>query len=152
MNTSPIFTLTPKITGQTILSTLTANANSDGTGNLTSTPTMVLLFTASASGSFVSKIRISAAGTTSVAMEATVISIYISSITSGATTNANTFLFAEISTAAITAASATVATNYYEIPVNLALQANQTILASIRAVPAANTHEWVLLTFAGDYV
>lgn len=147
-NTSPIFSLVPKIGFGTLTGNI-AHARSDGVGTIGTD--IFLMFTADATdGSYVSKLRISAAATTPTTMTASVIKIYISSVTSGATTAANTVLFQEISTAAIPAANASNATNYYEIPCDFALPASYTILAAIHANMAANTR-YQILTFAGDY-
>ncbi len=148
-NTAPIFTKTPVTAFGTLPSTITASARSDGVGTIATD--IVKIFTAKAvDGSYVSKVRISAAATTPTTMTATVIRLFISSITSGATTAADTVLFAEIAVAAITAANSANATNYYDIPFNIALPASYTILASIHVAPAANTR-WQLLTVGGDY-
>lgn len=147
-NTSPIFTLVPKIGFGTLTGNI-ASARSDGVGTIATD--LFVLFTADATdGSYVSKIRISAAATTPTTMTASVIRIFISSLTSGSTTAANTVLLTEISTAAIPAANASNAINYYEVPCDFALPASYTLLASIHANVAANTR-WQFLTFGGDY-
>lgn len=147
-NTNPIFSLVPKVS----FGTITGNVGltrSDGVGTIGTD--IFLLFTAHATdGSFVSKIRINAAATTSTAMTASVLRFYISSATSGAVTAATAVLYAEISVAAITAAHTTSATNFYEVAFNVPLPAGYTILVSIDDNLAANTR-WQFLTFAGDY-
>jgi hypothetical protein len=147
-NTQPIFTLVPEVGFGTLTGNI-GSARSDGVGTIATD--MFVCFTADATdGSYVDKIRISAAATTPTTMTASVIRLFISSVTSGATTAANTVLFAEISTAAIPAANASNAINYYEVPCNFALPASYTILASIHANMAANTR-FQILTFGGDY-
>lgn len=147
-NTLPIFSKIPVVS----FGTLTGNiglTRSDGVGTIGTD--MFKMFTADATdGSFVSKIRISAAATTSTSMTASVIRIYISSITSGSTTAADTVLYCEVAVAALAAAHTSNATNFYEIPVNVALPPSYTILASIDDNLAANTR-WHFLTFGGDY-
>lgn len=147
-NTAPIFSLVPV----TAFGTLTGNiasTRSDGVGTIGTD--LFVCFTANATnGSYVSKIRISAAATTPTTMTASVIRIFISSKTSGATTAADTMLYSEIGTAAIPAANSANAINYYEVPFDIALPASYTILASIHANVAANTR-WQILTVAGDY-
>jgi hypothetical protein len=59
-------------------------------------------------------------------------------------------LYAEIGTAAIPAANAANAINYYEVPCDFALPASYTILASIHANMAANTR-FQFLVFGGNY-
>lgn len=147
-NTAPIFTKIPVVS----FGTLTGNiglTRSDGVGTIGTD--IFKMFTAdSTDGSFVSKVRISAAATTSTSMTASVIRIYISSITSGSTTAADTVLYAEVAVAALAAAHTSNATNFYEVPFNCALPPSYTILASIDDNLAANTR-WQFLTFAGDY-
>lgn len=147
-NTAPIFTVTPRVS----FGTLTGNiglTRSDGVGTIGTD--IFLMFTADATdGSFVSKIRISAAATTSTSMTASVIRIYISSATSGAVTAATAVLYAEVAVAALAAAHTSNATNFYEVPLNITLPASYTILASIDDNLAANTR-WQFLTFGGDY-
>lgn len=147
-NQSPIFTKIPVVS----FGTLTGNiglTRSDGVGTIGTD--IFKMFTADATdGSFVSKVRICAAATTSTSMTASVIRIYISSITSGATTAADTVLYAEVAVAALAAAHTSNATNYYEVPFNIALPPSYTILASIDDNLAANTR-WQFLTIAGDY-
>lgn len=147
-NTNPIYSLIPGVA----FGTLTGNVGltrSDGVGTVATD--IFLMFTADATdGSFVSKVRISAAATTSTAMAASVIRLYISSIAAGATTAANTVLYVEVAVAALAAAHTSNATNFYEVPFNIALGPSQTILASIDDNLTANTR-WQFLTFYGDY-
>jgi hypothetical protein len=147
-NTHPIYSLIPVVS----FGTLTGNiglTRSDGVGTIGTD--MFKVFTADATdGSFVSKLRISAAASASTSMTASVIRIYISSITSGATTAADTMLYAEVAVAALAAAHTSNATNFYEVPFNVALAPSQTILVSIDDNLATNTR-WQILVFAGDY-
>lgn len=147
-NTKPIYSLVPVVA----FGTLTGNiglTRSDGVGTIGTD--IFKIFTADATdGSFVSKIRISAAASASTAMTASVIRIYISSITSGATTAANTVLYQEVAVAALAASHTSNATNFYEVAFGLPLAPSQTILVSIDDNLAANTR-WQFLVFAGDY-
>jgi len=147
-NTSPIFTLVPRVGFGTLTGNI-ASARSDGVGTI-ATDLFVCFQAEATDGSYVEKIRLSAAATTPTTMTASVVRLFISSATSGATTAATAVLFQEISTAAIPAANASNGTNYYEVPCNFALPANYTILASIHANMAANTR-YQILTFGGDY-
>jgi len=112
---------------------------------------MFKLFTAGADGSYVSTIKLmpwaTVAGT---ATTATVIRTFTSTLGSGATTSADTFLLDEKSAAAQTVDSATVGVYPIEIQINKALPAGMSILMSIHAAPAANTG-WAATIFAGDY-
>ena len=149
-NTAPIYSQVPIITAAQLTSSTTASTRSDGVGTIGTD--LIKAFTANATnGSFVSKLRILATASTPTTMQAaTVIRIFISSITSSTTLATNTFLFNEVSTAAIPAANAANATNYYEVPINLALPASYTILVSIHVQPTANT-TWQCVVYAGDY-
>jgi hypothetical protein len=147
-NTAPIFTVVPRVG----FGTITGNvglARSDGVGTI-GTDIFSIFQSEATDGSYVSKVRISAAATTPTTMTASVIRLYISSATSGAVTAATAVLFQEINVAAIPASNATNGTNYYEVPFDIALPASYTILASIHANLAANTR-WQFLVFGGDY-
>lgn len=147
-NTSPIFSLTPNI-GVALV--LLANTNSDGTGNLTTGVTMYKVITAGANGTWVSKVRInvaaSSAGSTS---NASVLRVYYSTITSGATTSADTKLLQEVSVPAVTADSATAPTNPIEISLNVAIPTGSFIHVSSHATPGTNC-SFEVVGFAGDY-
>jgi len=147
-NTAPIFTLVPR----TGFGTITGNvglARSDGVGTI-GTDIFSIFQAEATDGSYVSKVRISAAATTPTTMTASVIRLYISSATSGAVTATTAVLYQEVNVAAIPASNATNGTNYYEIPFDIALPPSYTILASIHANLAANTR-WQFLVFGGDY-
>lgn len=147
-NNSPIYTSTPSIQS----GTLTGNiglTRSDGVGTI-GTDIFKVFQADNVDGSFVSKVRITAAATTSTSMTASVVRIYLSSKQSGATTAADTYLFQEQAVAALAAAHTSNSTNFYEVTLNLAIPAGWTILASIDDNLAANTR-WFLMAFAGDY-
>lgn len=147
-NTSPIYSSTADIQGATLAGSI-ANTADDGSGTVGTT--MVKVFQADAThGSYVNKIRISPAASTSATMTASVIRLYVSSTTSGTTLATNTFVFHEVAVAALTPANASNSVNFYEIPCNFALNAGWVIYASIQANLAANTR-WQLVTFGGDF-
>ena len=155
-NTSPIFSLTPNV-GTALISTTSAQVKSDGTCAGTGTDLMYCSFVSGADGSFVQRIRFntvaSAAATKSVA---TVLRVYLSSVSAtigaavGATTNANTFLLAEVSVPIISASNSVSATNFYEIPLNIAIPTSRYIHVSQHI--AQNTNQaWNCKCFGGDY-
>jgi hypothetical protein len=76
--------------------------------------------------------------------------LYTSSVSSGATTSANTDCFEEIAVPVQTAASSTAATYPIDVPCKFILPAGKTILASVHTKPAANT-EIQITAFAGNY-
>lgn len=149
-NTNPIFMLTPNI-GRASFPT-TGLTKSDGSSGASGIGTdMSVAFTPGAFGSYVEKIRWSPVATVAgTATAATVLRLYISSVNTGVTAATNTFLLAEISAAAQTADSATVATFYFEIPLNIKLPTATYLLISTHTAPATNT-QWESLCFAGDF-
>lgn len=113
----------------------------------------IKIFTSAATyGSYLSSIRFSPYATTaSTATTATIFRVYLSSVTSGVTTAANTWLIAEVSAASQTAAPPTNSTYFIEVPINRALPPGYTILVTQHAVCAASTG-WQCVPWAGDYV
>jgi uncharacterized protein with beta-barrel porin domain len=147
--TTPIFTLVPEIGANIWLPATTANTKSDGVGTIGTD--MLLLFTSGADGSFLNKIRFSpSASVAATATTASVIRVYLSTQSSGATTNANTHLIGEIAAPSQTADQTTTATNYLELPLGFAIQTGYSVLFSMHHAAAANT-SWKGVCFAGDY-
>ena len=138
------------MTAGVLTSPITANTKSDGSGTIGTD--IVRIFTADpTNGSYVSSIRLSpyaiVANTTTTA---TVIRVFISSITAGATTSANTWLIQEISVGAQAASNPATATFFIEVPVNRPLPPSFTILVSQHAAAATNTG-WHCVVFGGHY-
>ncbi len=127
-----------------------ANTSSSGAGNIT-TPTIYKIATAGADGGFLDFVRFmltaTVAGTSSTA---TVARVYLSSITTGATSSADTILVGEVALPATVGDSTTLAQNPIDIPCGFRVPAGWTILVSIHAAPAANT-AWVAMPFGGDF-
>ena len=146
-NTSPIYSLTPNISG---IAPTAANTNSDGTGTIGTN--IFKAYTAGSNGSYVSVIRWSAVGTAAATnTTATVGRIFFSSLTSGTTSPGNnTFLVAEYSLAVQSTDHATNATFFIEVPINKALPNGWTVLVTNHAAPAANT-AWQAVVYGGDY-
>ncbi len=145
-NATPIFTKNGKI-GSVLVTA--ANTSSQGGGTIGTD--IFLVFTADATnGSFVDFVRAIATATTPTTTTGTVLRIYASSVTSGATTSANTYLLAEVALPATGADNASTQGNPLDIAINLRLPAGWTILATNHAAPAANT-AWRVTAFAGDY-
>lgn len=151
VNNDPLLAGKPNNGNAVWLPATTANTKSDGTGTIGTD--MLLLLTADTTyGTFVQKVRLSAqAGTAATATTATVARIYISTISSGATTNANTTLYAEVACASQTADQTTTATAPIEIPLGIALAAGETLLFSMHHAAAANT-SWGITAIGGDYI
>lgn len=155
-NTNPIFALTPNV-GTVLLGTTSAQVKSDGTSSGATTDLMYSAFASGANGSFVQRVRFnsvaSAAATNSVA---TTLRVYLSTVSTtvgsaaGATTNANTFLLAEISVPIIATSHSTNATNYFDILLNIAIPASRWILVSQHIAQTTN-QAWNAKVFGGDY-
>lgn len=144
-NTDPNFTNVGNI-GSVLVTA--ANTSSQGGGTIATD--IFKAFTAGANGSFVDRVDFFATGTTPTATTATVGRVFLSSITSGAVTSANTFLLGEVTLAAISADNATAAISPYSVPIGFRIPAGYTILVTNHAAPAANT-AWRANTIAGDY-
>lgn len=134
-----------------INSVLVTAANTSSQGGGTIATDIFKAFTADATnGSFVEYVRFSATATTPTNTTATVARVFVSSVTSGATTSANTFLVAEMALPATAADNASTAINPFDIALNIRLPAGWTILVTNHAAPAANT-AWRLVVVGGDY-
>jgi hypothetical protein len=148
-NTSPVFGLTPNV--GCITFGATALTKSDGSSVTGIGTDIYKAFTAGTNGSYVEKIRLSPVATVaSTANTATVIRIYVSSVTSGITANTNTFPIAEVQAPAQTLDQTTTATFYFEVPLNIKLNASWTILVSTHLVNAANTN-WQAVVLGMDF-
>jgi len=149
-NFNPIYTLTPNV-GSGKITTTATNPRSDGGATNAIGTDQFLVFTSGASGSFIQRVRFntvaSAAGVNSVA---TTLRVFLSSTGSGTPTSTNTSLLAEISVPAISTANSTAATNYYEIPLNIAVPASRYILVSQHVAQTTN-QQWQATVFGGDY-
>jgi hypothetical protein len=145
-NVSPIFGLTP-VLGQVVIST--QNTKSDGTGTIGTD--LWLGFTAGADGAYINKIRLSpTASVAATATVATVIRIFLSTVSSGATATSNTSLFQEQAVGIQTAAQTTTGTFFFEIPMGITIPANSTILFSTHIANAANT-AWKAVILGASY-
>ncbi len=149
-NTAPIYPLTPNI-GRTTFGSA-ALTKSDGSSGVTGIGTDIFkAFTAGANGSFIERIRlIPVATTAATATSPTVHRLYVSTVTSGVTTNTDTTLFAEITAGAQTADATVTGIFFFEIPCNFKLNANWTILVSTHIINATNTN-WEVIVFGMDF-
>lgn len=142
-NTSPIFTVTPDVQSVAQNNTglivgPTANTALDGTG------TLYKAFTAGANGSYLQKIRFRPVGSPA----ATVARVFISSSTTTSATN--TWLFDEITLPAVTL-SQTAASSVFELPLNIALNANYLIYVTFGTSTGSTGTGYSVVTIAGDY-
>ena len=155
-NTTPIFSLTPNI-GTVLIGTTSAQVKSDGTSAGTGTDLMYSAFASGTNGSFVQRVRFNCvASAAAVNSVATTLRVYLTTVNTavgsaaGATTNANTFLLAEISVPIISASNSTNATNYYEVPLNIAIPTGRWIYVSQHIAQTSN-QAWNVKVIGGDY-
>lgn len=146
-NTSPIFALTPNSGGGAATA-----ANTVGDGGGTVGTDMFKVYTAGANGSYVDRIRIQAvASVAATSTTATVLRVFKSTVTSGATTNANTFCVLEVTLATVSADHSTAATNAFEFPMQMMLATGEFIHITNHAAPATNTRWHVTFPGSGDF-
>jgi hypothetical protein len=139
LNTSPIYSGVGDIQwSSTALVAANPSYEASGSG-------AVVIFTASASGSFVQRIRFKASGSTT----ATAARIFIGNATAGTLSGSNVTLFDEITLPATTATQ-TAATAVYELPVNAALPSNYKIQATVATAQAAGGG-WYASAVGGSY-
>lgn len=150
VNNSPLLTGKPVNGSNVWQPATTANTRNDGTGTIGTD--MLLLYTADSTyGGFVQKVQFHPqAGTAATSTTATVVRVYISSQSTGATTNVNTRLIAEAACPAQTADQTTTATIPVVIPLGFAMKAGDSLLYSMHHAAAANT-SWGAYAFAGNY-
>jgi len=146
-NTSPIFGLTPRLSGIDITTTAAA-ARSDA-GVVIGTNQFVA-FTSGPSGSYVQKVRFMSIATTPTTGVATVLRCHYSTVNTGTPTTGQAFLLGEISVGGLASANATNATNFYELPLNFAMPANTYLLVSQNAAQTTNQN-WEALVIGSDY-
>lgn len=141
---TPVFPQAPLLSS---VAPTAANTSSQGGGTIGTD--IFLAATAGANGAFIERVRLVPTATTPTTTTATVARIFWSTQASGATTNANTHLLAEIALPAIAADSASVQVPALDVPINMNIPANATILVTNHAAPAANT-QWKVTVVGGQ--
>lgn len=145
-NTDPIWTKNGKVDA---IAVTAANTSSQGGGTIATD--IFKAFTADATnGSFVREVRFMPTATAATTTTATVGRVFLSSVTSGATTSSNTHLIGEITLPATAADNASSAAPVFTIPIGFAINAGWTVLVTNHSAPAANT-AWKAVVIAGDY-
>jgi pyruvoyl-dependent arginine decarboxylase (PvlArgDC) len=145
-NATPNFTKNGNIN-----SVLVTAANTSSQGGGTIATDIFKAFTAdSTNGSYVERVDWIATGTAATTTTGTVARVFISSVTSGATTSSNTWLIGEVALPAIGADNASTAVNVLSVPVGFRIPAGYTILVTNHAAPATNT-AWRANVIGGDY-
>lgn len=147
-NTSPIWTLTPNVSGADIATT-TANVNTSAPGTIGTN--CFLAFTSGADGSYLQRIRFCFVSTTGVISPiATTLQVYLSTINTGATTSANTDLIAQVQAPAQTISAVTTVPFVLDIPLNYAIPAARYILVTQSVAQNTNAN-WHAIVFGGNY-
>ena len=147
-NTTPIWALTPNV-GTVTLTTTAVNTSSAGGGTVATD--IFKTFTAGANGSFVQKVRfMSVASAANITGVATTLRVFLSTVGSGATAAANTFLVGEVSVPAIASDHSTNATNYYDFIINQAIPTGMFVHVTQHVAQTTNQN-WVAVCFGGDY-
>jgi hypothetical protein len=146
-NTDPIFTRTG-LKGSVLVTA--ANASSQGGGTI-GTDIFLAATCDATNGSFIQRVRWIPTATAATTTTATVGRVFLSTVASGATTSANTWLWQEVALAAIAADNATASVIFFDIVLGFAIPSGtQTILVTNHAAPAANT-AWRAIVIGGDY-
>lgn len=153
-NTSPLFSLTPNISGTQLNWSGTASPRSDGVGSISPTiGPMQTILVAGNNGTYVSRVRINAVANTPTSENTSVIRIFWNN-SNGASGNVtlanNTFLLQEVAVGGLAAANASNALMPIEIGINTAFPSGTCLLTSIHSVPQTNT-AWNVVCFAGDF-
>lgn len=127
-----------------------ANTKSDGAGTVGTD--IFKAFTADpTNGSFVDKILwMPCATAAATSTTATTARVFLSSVGSGATTDANTHLIGEISLPTQSADHSTNAVNPFPMPLGIQVPPGWFILVTNHIVPAANTF-WKATVLGGDF-
>lgn len=142
----------PSFTKEALISSVLVTAgNTSSQGGGTIGTDIFLVATAGADGAFVEKVRlIPTATTAATSTSITVARIFLSTQSSGATTSANTYLYAEAFLTNQSADSSTVAVTAIDMPLGFRLPAGMSILVTNHVAPAANS-AWRALAIAGNY-
>src|SRR5437899_324455 len=124
-NTSPIFTKNGKVASVLITA---ANTSSQGGGTI-ATDTFLVLTADATNGTYCDRVRFTATATTPTTTTATVGRVYISSVGTGATTSANTYLWAEITLPAVAADNSAAQAQWFDVPLGFVVPAGFFVLA-----------------------
>jgi hypothetical protein len=148
VNVDPIFSKVGSING--VACGATANTSSLGVGTIGTD--IFKVFTGDATnGSYVARIILMpVASAAATATTSTTIRIFVSNKTSGATTQADTWLIREVAAASQTADHSTSPVNPIEVVLGFALPPSYTILVTCHVINAAST-SWQATVLGGNY-
>lgn len=147
-NNDPIYTKVGDVQSIGPINTV-ASVLYDGSGTIGTD--VYKIFTADATnGGYVQRIRFKYVANATTTSVAAVVKIYISTKTSGSTTNADTILIDEIALPATGALTTTAANSGYDCTINMALPPGYTLLAKITVAQSASTG-WMATAIGGKY-
>ncbi len=146
-NTRPIYTAAPAF-GAVVIDQASTNVNTTAPGTIGTN--VFLAFSTGTDGSFFQRIRFSYCSTTSaINSVATLLNVYISTVSSGTPTAAQATLWRSFQAAAQTVTTTTPPYEL-EVPMNFALPSGHHILVGQSIAQAANSN-WKAMVFPGNY-
>lgn len=146
MGASPQFVQTPKVSSVLVTA---ANTRSDGNGTIGTD--IFKVATGVGDGTYIDRITVAPTATVAnTATAATALRLFLSSVSSGATTSADTYLIRGEFLVSITAASSTSQDNCFDIALGITIPAGYTLLATCHTAPATNT-AWRVTAYTGDW-
>jgi hypothetical protein len=151
-NTQPNFTNSANISAVAVTA---GSTNSEAPGTIGTG--CFLAFTPGANDSFLDLLRwMPTANTAATSTTATVGRVFLSTISSGATSSSNTFLIYEVVLPSVSADSSSAANNPIDVPLQFRIPGSNAgvgamyLLVSNHVAPAANS-QWIAITFASNY-
>ncbi len=146
-NTSPIYTAAPDL-GTVVIDQASTNVNTSAPGTIGTNS--FLAFSTGTDGSFLQKIRFTFSSTTSaINSVATILNIYISTVSSGAPTASQVTLLQGVQAAAQTL-NTTTPPYIIEVALNFGIPSGRHILVGQTIAQSANSN-WNAIVIAGDY-
>lgn len=141
---------TPNV-GRARITTTYAQVKSDGTSAGSGADFMVLCFTAGASGSYVDRLRFNCVANAATNSVATTLRAYLSTVAApGATTTSDTYCIAEITVPIVAAGSLTVASPFYDFPLQFSIPTGTYIHVS-QATAQTTNQAWNATIFGSNY-
>lgn len=147
-NVAPIYPKSPNLGFVSLGSGITALTNSTGAGTIGTN--LFLVEAAGVDGTIFRRIKFIPTATAPTVTTATVARVFLSTVSSGATTTADTHLIAELVLAAQNADNATGAVVPVEMALDLPVPTGMNILVGLHAVPPA-TVVWKCVLMSSDY-
>jgi hypothetical protein len=147
-NVAPIWTAVPRADGSAALIATAASVVYDVSGTIGTD--VYNIFTAGAEGSFVERVRLNYIANGTTTSVAAVLRLYISSITSGTPSAADTRFYESVALPATGALTTTAVNSFFDVSLGFALPPSYTILAKISVSQGASTG-WQATVIGGDY-